>query len=111
MVGEVDHPPLEERVVLDRQQAGLVCPVLEDSPRGEQARDDLLLEAAYACCERDAVRPVDGRDRIELNGAEPTDLSRDLACPRPPCAGRVALVGNHVLAELGQLNRAHAGER
>src|SRR5262249_40688448 len=39
VVFQLDHPPLEERVVVDREQTCLVCPVLEDASLAKQPRD------------------------------------------------------------------------
>ena len=57
-------------------------PVLEDPAAAEQARDDALVEAADARRERDPVRAVDGRDRVELDRAEARDLAGGDVCAR-----------------------------
>ncbi len=111
VIGELDHPALEERVVLDREQAGLVRPVLEDASATEEPRDEALVETADPGRERDPVGAVDGRDRVELNHAEARDLRRDLAGRRPPLPRGVALVRDDVPPERGERNRPHARER
>jgi hypothetical protein len=99
VVAQLVHPPLEQRVVLDRDEAGLVCPVLEDPSRLQQARDRRLLVRPDTRDEREAVRAVDGRDRVELNDAEPRDLGGDVVGARAPEARRVTLMRDDVAAE------------
>jgi hypothetical protein len=64
------HPPLVQAVVLDRQQACLVRPVLEDAALAEQARHRLARVVADAGADRDPVAAVDGRDRVQLDARE-----------------------------------------
>ena len=85
------HRRPEERPGLDREQAGLVRPVLEDPARGEQARDGLPRVVADAACERDPVAPLDGRDRIELDARERANGRLDARSVRAAIAARVAL--------------------
>ncbi len=84
-------------------------PVLEHPPGAQQARDRRLVVAPDARAERQPVRPVDGRDRVELDGLQPPDLGGDVLVARPAEASRVALVGDDEPSKLCQRNRAHAG--
>jgi hypothetical protein len=99
VVAEREHPSLEQRIVVDRQQAGLVRPVLEDLAAPEERRDARLVVRADSRRERQAVRAVDGCDRVELDGLEAADLGRDVALRRAPKARGEALVRDDVAAE------------
>ncbi len=99
-VREVHHAPLEERVVLDGQQACLVRPVLEDPALAEQPRDRAARVEAEPRRQRQPVRAVDRRDRVELHGRESTDLGGDVRPSRRPRPCRVAVVRDDVAPEL-----------
>jgi len=73
------HPGPVERPLLDRKEAGLVCPELEDATFAEQPRDRLARIHADARPEDDAVAPLDRRDRVDLDAREPADRVLDLA--------------------------------
>ena len=110
-VAQVSHPPLEEAVVPDRKQARLVGPVLEDAPLAQQPCDGRLLVLTDSRGERDPVSPVDGRDRVELDGLKPPDLGgnrRRRRSPEPRC---VALMCDDEPSKLRKSNRAHPAER
>src|SRR5439155_20419613 len=98
-VAQVEHATLEERIVLDREQAGLVRPVLEDAALAQECRDVRLVVGADARGKREPVRAVDGRDRVELHGLETPDLRRDVRGLRAAEAPRIALVGDDVAAQ------------
>src|SRR5262249_47741827 len=55
----VDRPPLEQRVVLDGNETGLVRPVLEDRARAEEPADAAGRVPAEPRAECQPVRPVD----------------------------------------------------
>ncbi len=99
-VPELLHAALEERIVLDRQHARLVGPVLED-PSGRQepchGPDGI---AAEPRAERQPVGAVDGRDRVELHAAEARDRRGHVGRPSRPRARGVALVRDDVATEL-----------
>ena len=82
------HLRHEERPVLDRHEARLVGPVLEQPAPREQARHGARRERADARAEREPVRAVDGRDRVELHAREPPDRLLHLA--RRPVRERAA---------------------
>src|SRR5262249_28780994 len=102
VVAEREHPPLEEPVVVDRQQARLVRPVFEDAAVAEERRDVGLVVGTEPGREREPVGAIDGRDRVELHGLQPRDLGRDVRCARAPEAAGVALVRDDVAAERRQ---------
>ena len=110
VLGQVRHAALEQRVVLDRQQAGLVRPVLEDRALGEQARDRPLVEGADAARERQPVGAVDRRDRVELDGAEVADRVEQLGAPGAAGAAGVALVRHDEAPKRGQRHLLHRDE-
>ena len=85
------HRPAAVRPELDGEEAGLVRPVLEDAAGGEQALQLLLGEGADAARQRETVRAVDRRDRVELHRAEPANRVLDVAGPRAAEARRVRL--------------------
>jgi hypothetical protein len=66
-------------------------PVLEDLPAAEQPQQRILRIAADPRRQRQPVRPVDGRDGIELNRAEPPYRRLDFARQRTPEPRREAL--------------------
>jgi hypothetical protein len=111
-LAEVLHPALEERVVLDRDEASLVRPVLEDPAAPEQAGDGRLRVGAYPRGQRQPVGTVDRRDRIELHGAEPADRRLDVGGSASPEPRRIALVGNEIPPQLRKGDRLHCpGQR
>ena len=87
---------------LDGEEAGLVRPVLEDAPRGEQALQFRFVVCADAAREREPVRPVDRRDRVELDRPEPPDSTFDVAGSSVAEARRVALGGHHEPPDRGE---------
>src|SRR5262249_14769252 len=105
VVAQSQHAALEERVVLDREQARLVGPVLEDATAGEQARDVRLGVGADARGERDPVRAVDGGDRVQLDGAELSDLAGDVVGGGAAEAAGVSLPGDDVPPQRGDADR------
>ena len=54
------------------------------------------------------MRAVDGRDRVELDAAEPPDRRRDVGGARAAEPRRVALVRDDVAPQLGDGDRLHA---
>ena len=73
------------------QQARLVRPVLEHATLPAQLVDAVVGQPAEPRGERQPVRPVDRRDRVDLHHAEPLDRRLDLGHRRRPRAGREAL--------------------
>jgi hypothetical protein len=71
-----------------------VGPVLEDSPGSQELEDGLLRVAADAGGEREPMRAVDGRDRVELDRAQAADGRLDLAGLRAPIPRGEALRGD-----------------
>ena len=71
------HRTAEERPRLDREQARLVRPVLEDPAVAEQLRDGFPRVVADAARERDPVAALDRRDRVELDARQPADRRLD----------------------------------
>src|SRR5581483_456070 len=90
VAGPVHRPP-EVRPELDRQQARLVRPVLEQPPAAEQPRHDRLVERTDARAERQPVGTVDRRDRVELHRRQPAHRGLDVVDPRAPEARRESL--------------------
>ena len=104
---QLHHPPLEQRVVLDRQQARLVRPVLEAAALAEQPRDVGLVVRADPRRERDPVRAIDRRDRVELHRLQPADRGRDVVGAGAAEARRVALVRDDVAPQRRDAHRGH----
>ena len=69
---------------LDREQACLVRPVLEHAARAQQLRHRPRRVAADAREQRQPVAALDGRDRVELHGAQPADRLRHVVRPARP---------------------------
>ena len=90
-LGEVHHAPAVHRVVLDRDEARFVRPVLEDAPVAHQLRDGSLGIGADARAEREPVAAVDGRDRVELDAAEALHRREHFGGRAAAGARRVAL--------------------
>ena len=87
--GAALHRAPEVRPELDREEARLVRPVLEHAAGGQQPPDSSALGVrADAARQREPVRPVDRRDRVELDRAEPADRFLDLTCLRAAEARR-----------------------
>jgi len=107
------HRRAEEREILDRQQACLVRPVLEDPPGCEQARDGVARVRADAGAEREPVAAVDRRDRVELDGGEAADRLLDVRLTSAPEARRVALADDDEAAQRREADgrRRYAGAR
>src|SRR5438105_13422024 len=79
------------RPQLDGEETGLVRPVLEDAAGGEQ-----LLQLRFGVCadaarQRQPVRAVYRRDRVELHRAETADGRFDVAGRRAADAAGVSL--------------------
>src|SRR5205814_4213924 len=88
------HRAAAVRPELDWEEARLVRPVLEDAAGGEQALQLRLVIGADPARQREPVGAVDRRDRVELDGAQPTDSLFDLIGLRPAEARRVRLRGD-----------------
>ena len=67
LLAEVLHAPLEERIVLDRDEAGLVRPVLEDAAALQQPRDGRL-RVARRCVIRASAGAPGRRSRSSRAG-------------------------------------------
>ena len=81
------HDGAEVGPELDRKQRRLVRPVLEDPPLAEQLRDRVARVGADPRAERQPVRAIDCRDRVELHRGQPADRRLDVgrvAAPEPP---------------------------
>ena len=78
------HHGAEVRPQLDREQARLVGPVLEDPPLAQQAVHRVAGNHADPRRQRQAVRAIDGRDRVELNCRQPANRRLDLGARRAP---------------------------
>ena len=76
------HRRAEERPILDREEARLVRPVLENTPARKQARHRLARVRADARAEDDPMASLDRGDRVELDAGERADRLLDL--PRAP---------------------------
>src|SRR6188474_1048822 len=103
------HAGPEERPLLDRDEARLVCPVLEDPTFSEEPRDGLARIRADARAERDPVTPLDGGDRVELHARQSADRLLDLVGPAGAGAGRVALGVDADPPERSDRDGAHVG--
>ena len=90
-VARAVHHEVEVRPQLDRQQRRLVRPVLEDPSVGEEARDGLRREGADARADREPVRAIDGRDRVELHRRQPANRVLHVALGRAAESGCEAL--------------------
>ena len=108
-VGQLDHAPLVQRVVLDREQAGLVGPVLEQDAPAQELRHGLLPVGADARHQRQAMGPVDGRDRVELNRAQAPNGIEQVGGAGATEASGVSLVGDDEATKRGGRDRLHGG--
>ena len=95
------HPPAEERPLLDGQQAGLVGPVLEQPPVGQQRRRRPARHGADTRGEHEPVRAVDRRDRVELDAGEPPHRLGHVVGPAAPESRREPLVRDDVAPQGG----------
>ena len=89
---------------LDRQQRRLVRPVLEDPPLTEQPRDRVARVGADAHAERQPVRAVDRRDRVELHRRQPADRRLDVCLVAAPKPHREPLASDDEPPHGGQRN-------
>ena len=96
------HRAPEVRPELDGEEAGLVRPVLEDSAGDEELLKLLLRVRADAARERQPMRPVHSRDRVELHRAEPADRVLHLSRPRAAEAWGVPLRRDGVPPNCGE---------
>jgi hypothetical protein len=99
------HPPAKEREVLDRQQAGLVRPVLEHAPLTEQPGHRALRVDADARGKHDSVTALDRGDRVELHTRQAADGTLHVVVPGQPEPAGETLVGDHVAPQRGQGDR------
>jgi hypothetical protein len=85
---------------LDREQGGFVRPVFEDAPGSEEPRHVLRVEKADAGREREPVRAVDGRDRVQLYGGQAADRRLDVRLVGAPVTAAEALGADDRPADL-----------
>ena len=97
------HHSAKVRPQLDRQQRRLVRPVLEDPPLAKQALDRPVRDGSDARRQRQPVRAIDGRDRVELHRRQAPDRRLDLDRPSPSEPRRELLLRHDEPPQRGEL--------